>query len=501
MIPNGEYYLVETEAPAGYKKSDKVIHVIVDDTGVYADAGGANDGVTVSRGVGSIVKSMVQFAADNMVDATLHDILATLYTNASIPDPTQDQGWSMSNPEQTTHLQYLNTNKLLEYGPISDKFALTLSTDVGWSKLEIQQCMDHDDGTESPKQNIEGKDIVNLFSGTVIVGVENKRIGGLTISKTVETDQGQTAPADDDFTFTIAANASAVANKTYDSIHYAADGTETENRISFSAEGTAEVKLKNGESIYIHGLPIGTQFTVTEADNKDYETSVSVNGGQSTDTNAGSVTINNDDNAKVDFTNTYIPKGDFSFTKINQSSDKLSGAVFAIYQLDCNNAGEEGHSHSKELIEVEDPDTGALPADETCWKQVGTAVTSGIDGKVEFTDIPIIDNTEYRLVEIKAPAGYTLPKGQWKVTYAEAEGEFTIEKDAAVGNPPAYNGVDGTIINYKPGELPFSGNIGIRMFLILGGALMVFGAAGGTWWYMHNRQTAAAGRRCRRRRR
>ena len=104
-------------------------------------------------------------------------------------------------------------------------------------------------------------------------------------------------------------------------------------------------------------------------------------------------------------------------------------------------------------------------------------------------------------MEIKAPAGYTLPKGQWKVTYAEAEGEFTIEKDAAVGNPPAYNGEDGTIINYKPGELPFSGNIGIRMFLLLGGALMVFGAAGGTWWYMHNRQTAAAGRRRRRRRR
>ena len=481
-IPNGEYYLVETEAPAGYKKSDKAIHVIVDDTGMYADAGEAGDGVTVSRGVGSIVKSMVQFAADDMVDATLHDIQATLYTSASISDPTQDQGWSVTDSEQTTHLQYLNEHQLLEYGPYSDEFALTLSTDVGWSKLEIQQCIDHDDGTESPKQDIKGKDLVNLFSGTVIVGVENKRIGGLTISKTVETDQGQTAPAEDEFIFTIAANDLAVENKAYDSIHYAADGTETENQINFSAEGTAEVKLKDGESIYIHGLPIGTQFTVTEAENKDYETSVSVNSGQSTDAIAGSVTISNDDNAKVDFTNTYIPKGDFSFTKINQGSDKLSGAVFAIYQLDCNKAGEEGHSHSDELIEVENPNTGALPADETCWKQVGTAVTSGTDGKVEFTDIPIKDNTEHRLVEIKAPAGYTLPKGQWKVTYAE--GKFTIDENSAVGNPPAYNGKDETIINYKPGELPFSGNTGILMFLLLGAILMGAGA-GGTIWYQH----------------
>ena len=148
------------------------------------------------------------------------------------------------------------------------------------------------------------------------------------------------------------------------------------------------------------------------------------------------------------------------------------------YQLDCNKAGEEGHSHSKELIEVENPDTGELPADETCWKQVGSAVTSGTNGKVEFTDIPIKDNTEYRLVEIKAPAGYTLPKGQWKVTYAEGEGKFTIEEGAAVGNPPAYNKDDETIINYKPGELPFSGNTGILMFLLLGAILMGAGAGG-----------------------
>ena len=38
-IPLGKYYLVEIEAPEGYKRSETSIPVIVDNTGVYANAG------------------------------------------------------------------------------------------------------------------------------------------------------------------------------------------------------------------------------------------------------------------------------------------------------------------------------------------------------------------------------------------------------------------------------------------------------------------------------
>ena len=88
VLANGEYYLVETDAPYGYKKSEKATHIVVDHTGVYADAGVADDGIEVLRGVGSIMRSMLHFAADDDVDTTLHDIKATLASGVTYQDGT-----------------------------------------------------------------------------------------------------------------------------------------------------------------------------------------------------------------------------------------------------------------------------------------------------------------------------------------------------------------------------------------------------------------------------
>ena len=83
--------------------------------------------------------------------------------------------------------------------------------------------------------------------------------------------------------------------------------------------------------------------------------------------------------------------------------------------------------------------------------------------------------------------GYALPEGQWRIAYDEGKHAFVpVEGGSAVGRPIAIGTAGGEyyIQNYKPGELPFSGNTGTRMFLLIGGMLMVLGAAGGTGWYM-----------------
>lgn len=85
-IPNGTYYLVETDAPDGYTANATQVKVIVNDTGVYANAGTAEDGISVERGVGRLVNSMAQFASKDTVDTTLNQIVAKFYTAASDTD-------------------------------------------------------------------------------------------------------------------------------------------------------------------------------------------------------------------------------------------------------------------------------------------------------------------------------------------------------------------------------------------------------------------------------
>lgn len=125
VLAAGEYYLIETAAPGGYKLNDTAIHVVVDNTGVYADAGDADDGVSVLRGVGSVIRSMVQFAAEDDVDTTLHNIKADL-ANGVWYDPEkkqmnwQEADWTEeadNDKEYVLHLEFANEGGQLDYGP------------------------------------------------------------------------------------------------------------------------------------------------------------------------------------------------------------------------------------------------------------------------------------------------------------------------------------------------------------------------------------------------
>lgn len=313
VLEKGEYYLVETGAPTGYKPNPAAVHIIVDDTGVYADAGQPEDGISVLRGVGSVIKSMVQFAAEDDVDATLQDIKAALATSVTW-DETNEQftvsgdgiDWVSTGPE-ILHLQYDNANKLLDYG-LYDAPAtvtlddVTLETEAGWSKLLIRQCYQHDSGTDtSLKTDLKDKDITDLFSGTVTVRVVNDRAEGLTIAKTVT---GNTAPAGESYQIEICVeNNEKPISDSYDTV----SGTGKSDSITFIG-GKATASLQAGESLTIFGLPNGASYTVTETQTQGqaYTTMVSVDGEARPGHKAtGTLT---DDGQTVRFINAYPTK-------------------------------------------------------------------------------------------------------------------------------------------------------------------------------------------------
>ena len=267
ILEAGEYYLVETSAPTGYRKSEVITPVVVNNTGVYASAGVKGDGVEVLRGVGSIIRSMVQFAADDDVDDTLHDIQAALaVADHDLSSLTaEDANW-----ENALHLQYENAHAMLDYGLYGGESGnldtLTFKTDVGWPKLFIRQCYAHDGAIDtSKKTDLGAQDLTNLFSGTVTVRVENQRVGNLTISKSVEAAQGQQLPdvsLDYTFQFTSREGNDPISG-TFETTLVKADKTETEAKINI-VDGAANINLKAGESLTIWGLPCGSAYTVTE---------------------------------------------------------------------------------------------------------------------------------------------------------------------------------------------------------------------------------------------
>lgn len=174
-LDNGEYLLVETSAPDGYEANSRPVPITVSDRGVFADAGVAGDGVTVELGIGYLVHSMVQFAADDGIDATLHDVTATLQTSSAPTIPagaTSDVTWQDAGV--ATQLKYAGDGGL-QYVPEHEGQPQTLGTDEGWSRLRITQLLDGS-ATRSTKQNLGDRDLAALFTGSVIVHVTDRRV-------------------------------------------------------------------------------------------------------------------------------------------------------------------------------------------------------------------------------------------------------------------------------------------------------------------------------------
>jgi hypothetical protein len=70
-VYQGQYYVREIKAPLGYSINCHPAMVLVNEEAIYANAGTADDGITVGRGPGYVVSSLSEFASGGDIDDTL----------------------------------------------------------------------------------------------------------------------------------------------------------------------------------------------------------------------------------------------------------------------------------------------------------------------------------------------------------------------------------------------------------------------------------------------
>lgn len=162
--------------------------------------------------------------------------------------------------------------------------------------------------------------------------------------------------------------------------------------------------------------------------------------------------------------------GIFQFYKENKEGKRMQGVSFALYRLNCN---DDSHDHESDLIKIDE--NGELATDypySNCWYQIAIADTNQ-NGFLSFNGLS--PSNTYRLIEVKTDDGYSLPKGQWIITYDAIRQNFTVSE--SINQPPAFSGqgtaADPYIVkNYKIGDLPSTGGRG--WLYLLGAGLMLF---------------------------
>lgn len=276
MFPNakplmtGEYYLKETKAPDGYKVNDTLIKVVVDNTGVYADAGVEGDGVSTFAGVGQLVKSMAQFGVEGDLNNSLTWLKGTRQTWSGVAGGLWTDVDPVDDSKDILHLEYGAAGGILEYGPATEGGAYRLETDKGWLRVGVTQDEKPTDAdpaagyTELDKnQNLNA-----LLSGAMGVRVTDEPISRLEVTKTVEMGEGLTGDPDAEFMFEF--DLDYADGKTYAARVFGADGKMVGEERTLSGPGilnpdaTNRIAIKADQTIRVYGLATDSEYTVTE---------------------------------------------------------------------------------------------------------------------------------------------------------------------------------------------------------------------------------------------
>ena len=306
-LKNGTYYLKEISAPSGYKLNEKLVKVVVNDNGVYADAGTENDGIYVGRGGnGMLLRSMEQFATNDDIDTTLTNMKVNTYISSEAPNA--DGNWSsrQKKNDDDLHIKYLasqNSSKPGHYEANDHyndldgagnllNYMNYFVTEQGWPSVVLNQCGEHVTGSQTAeKTNLRNKDLSHLFVLESIVMVQDEQVGDLEISKKVKNNSSGISYSDKAFDFTV--NLTEYDHQDMESgediyrplsgtFQYTVtdkDGTQKRHlTLTTNQEGNGVIALKDGETALIEDLPAGAHYKVTEEADSCWKVSSTVTG-------------------------------------------------------------------------------------------------------------------------------------------------------------------------------------------------------------------------------
>lgn len=275
----GTYYLRESVSPDGHEINNTITKVIVDDSGVYVDAGEENDGVRSMSGPGSLIASLAQFGSPDSIDNTLTHIKGKLQSatgldakgNLTWGQTSTAQGVTPSLADNLMHMRYDKTTqgaktvlRYVEDGGDRNGQLATVFADTGINRMALYQDDDATNGTDLGTLQLN-----HLFTTATAVQYTDCRVAPLQVTKTVTADTGLTAPTKDakgnDLTFTFKFTLPE-SQKGYEAHVFDASGNAVGN--SFRLKNGDTHSIKAGETIRVYGLKKGASYSVSELTTK-----------------------------------------------------------------------------------------------------------------------------------------------------------------------------------------------------------------------------------------
>ena len=444
----GTYYLRESKSPDGYEINNTITKVIVDDSGVYVDAGkeGEDDGVRSMSGPGSLIASLAQFGSPDSIDNTLTHIKGMLQSATGV-DAKGNLTWGqVKSSLADVHMRYdkatQGTKTILRYvekGGERDGKLATIYADTGINRMALYQ-----DGKPTNGTNLGTLQLNHLFTTSTAVQYTDRRVARLQVTKTVTADSGLTAPTKDangnDLTFTFKF-ALPDSKEGYEARVFDANGKPMGNSFTLKNGGTHSIKA--GETIRVYDLKQGDSYSVSELTTKGEESS-----GNVLASIVNTVTGSADESA--------LPAG-FSLVSRRAGGKEQSGT---------------GNTITGEIVELAN---GLIPADNTLEfinkysvisvpvekKWVGPAAAKATvrllaDGKDTGKSIELNESNNWK-------GSF---KGLAKYSKSGSEVAYTVAEDAVEGYSPEVTGDAGrgfTVTNtVKTGELDVSKTVVAR---------------------------------------